>query len=94
MILGFWGKTRTLPNKTWGSGGYHFVSIADSISSLNLVCCTIMLCLTGGVEGILSGQLQPPGGHEGQSGFSEECPRGETKACESKISQLLVKCVF
>ena len=53
-----------------------------------------MLCLTGGVEGILSGQLQPPGGHEGQSGFPEECPRGETKACESKISHLLVKCVF
>ena len=32
----FWGsqtKTRTLPYKTWGSGGYHFVSIAYSISS-------------------------------------------------------------
>ena len=27
-------KTRTLPYKTWGSGGYHFVSIAHSISSL------------------------------------------------------------
>ena len=26
-------KTRTLPYKTWGSGGYHFVSIAHSISS-------------------------------------------------------------
>ena len=26
-------KTRTLPYKTWGSGGYHFVSIAYSISS-------------------------------------------------------------
>ena len=33
----FWGfpeHTRTLPYKTWGSGGYHFVSIAHSISSL------------------------------------------------------------
>ena len=32
----FWvsqSKTRTLPYKTWGSGGYHFVSIANSISS-------------------------------------------------------------
>ena len=29
-------KTRTLPNKTWGSGGYHFVSIAHSISSFFL----------------------------------------------------------
>ena len=32
----FWmsqSKTRTLPYKTWGSGGYHFVSIAHSISS-------------------------------------------------------------
>ena len=29
-------KTRTLPYKTWGSGGYHFVSIAHSISSLDL----------------------------------------------------------
>ena len=29
-------KTRTLPYKTWGSGGYHFVSIAHSISSLCL----------------------------------------------------------
>ena len=26
-------KTRTLPYKTWRSGGYHFVSIAHSISS-------------------------------------------------------------
>ena len=26
-------KTRTLPYKTWGSKGYHFVSIAHSISS-------------------------------------------------------------
>ena len=35
----FWGfpeQTRTLPYKTWGSGGYHFVSIAHSISSLFL----------------------------------------------------------
>ena len=35
----FWGfqsKTRTLPYKTWGSGGYHFVSIAYSISSCKL----------------------------------------------------------
>ena len=31
-------KTRTLPYKRWGSGGYmyHFVSIAQSISSLLL----------------------------------------------------------
>ena len=27
-------KTRTLPYKTWGRGGYHFVSIAHRISSL------------------------------------------------------------
>ena len=26
-------KTRTLPYKAWGSGGYHFVSIAHRISS-------------------------------------------------------------
>ena len=29
-------KTRTLPYKTWGSGGYHFVSIAHSISSFHI----------------------------------------------------------
>ena len=29
-------KTRTLPYKTWGSGGYHFVSIAHSISSFDI----------------------------------------------------------
>ena len=29
-------KTRTLPYKTWGSRGYHFVSIAQSISSIIL----------------------------------------------------------
>ena len=34
MIFGVsQSKTRTLPYKTWGSGGYHFVSIAHSISS-------------------------------------------------------------
>ena len=29
----FQSKTRTFPYKTWGSGGYHFVSIAHSFSS-------------------------------------------------------------
>ena len=33
MIL---GTPRTLPYKTWGSGGYHFVSIAHSILVLDL----------------------------------------------------------
>lgn len=59
------------------------------MTCLNSVCFTIMLCLTGRAEGILSGQLQPPGGHEGQSGFPEECPRGETKACESKSANFM-----
>ena len=27
-----------MPYKTWGSGGYHFVSIAHSISSFQYVC--------------------------------------------------------
>ena len=40
MIL---GKTRTLPYKTWGSGGYHFVSIAHSISSSLLTWVVIKL---------------------------------------------------
>ena len=40
MILKFGvsqSKTRTLPYKTWGSGGYHFVSIAHSISSSSCI---------------------------------------------------------
>ena len=38
MILGFsQSKTRTLPYKTWGSRGYHFVSIAHSISSFHVI---------------------------------------------------------
>ena len=37
-------KTRTLPYKTWGSGEYHFVSIAPSISSF-LYFSFIDLCL-------------------------------------------------
>ena len=43
----FWvsqSKTRILPYKTWGSGGYHFVSIAHSISSFVLNRCKIILC--------------------------------------------------
>ena len=37
-------KTRTLPYKTWGSGGYHFVSIAHSISSFNCCLQSIYIC--------------------------------------------------
>ena len=36
----FWGfpeQNKDLPYKTWGSGGYHFVSIAHSISSFEIV---------------------------------------------------------
>ena len=44
MILGFPRAKRG----TWGSGGYHFVSIAHSISSLpcdhDLGVCTLLQC--------------------------------------------------
>ena len=40
-------KTRTLPYKTWGSGGYHFVSIAHSISSFWAVFGSLQCCMMG-----------------------------------------------
>ena len=49
-------RTRTLPYKTWGSGGYHFVSIAHSISSF----CNVWFFFVRFTPPLLQGLPAPP----------------------------------
>ena len=72
---------RTLPYKTWGSGGYHFVSIAHSIS------CSVS-DISGIYQYLFSGRYSAPFSIKNSLNFTQFTGKNSQFAPDDKIVKM------